>query len=75
MKTIYFDDLFLIIHNEGYTLCEHVPYEQYKELLTVDLNQEYETPEQLIYYLIKSEAFSKLRLEVLGVSHKLSDEK
>ena len=69
MKTIYFDDLFLIIHNEGYTLCEHVPYEQHRELLTVDLNQQYETPEQLIHYLIKSVEFSKLRLEVLGISH------
>ena len=72
MKTIYFDDLFLIIHNDGYTLCEHVPYEQHKELLTVDLNQEYETPEQLIYSLIKSEEFLELRLEVLGVSHNFS---
>ena len=72
MKTIYFDDLFLIIHNEGYTLCEYIPYEQHRELLTVDLNQQYETPEQLIHSLIKSEAFSKLRLEVLGVSHKFS---
>lgn len=72
MKTIYFDDLFLIMHNDGYTLCEHVPYEQHKELLTVYLNQEYETPEQLIYSLIKSEEFSKLRLEVLGVSHNFS---
>ena len=72
MKTIYFDDLFLIIHNEGYTLCEHVPYEQHKELLTVDLNQQYETPEQLIHSLIKSEEFLKLRLEVLGVSHNFS---
>ena len=72
MKTIYFDDLFLIIHNEGYTLCEHVPYEQHRELLTVDLNQQYETPEQLIHSLIKSEEFSKLRLEVLGVSHNFS---
>ena len=72
MKKVYFDDLFLIIHNDGYTLCEYVPYEQYKELLTVDLKQEYETPEQLIYSLIKSEAFSKLKLEVLGVSHNLS---
>ena len=72
MKTIYFDDLFLIMHNDGYTLCEHVPYEQHKELLTVDLNQQYETPEQLIYSLIKSEEFLKLRLEVLGVSHNFS---
>ena len=72
MKKIYFDDLFLIIHNDGYTLCEHVPYDQHKELLTVDLNQEYETPEQLIHSLIKSEAFSKLKLEVLGVPHNLS---
>ena len=72
MKTIYFDDLFLIIHNDGYTLCEYIPYEQYKELLTVDLNQEYETPEQLIHSLIKSEEFLKLRLEVLGVSHNFS---
>ena len=72
MKTIYFDDLFLIIHNEGYTLCEHVPYEQHRELLTVDLNQQYKTPEQLIHSLIKSEEFSKLRLEVLGVSHNFS---
>ena len=72
MKKVYFDDLFLIIHNGGYTLCEHVPYEQYKELLTVDLNQQYKTPEQLIYSLIKSEEFSKLRLEVLGVSHNFS---
>ena len=72
MKIIYFDDLFLIIHNEGYTLCEHVPYEQHKELLTVDLNQQYETPEQLIYSLIKSEEFAKLRIEVLGISHNLS---
>ena len=72
MKTIYFDDLFLIIHNEGYTLCEYIPYEQHRELLTVDLNQEYETPEQLICSLIKSEEFSKLRLEVLGVSHNFS---
>ena len=72
MKTIYFDDLFLIIHNEGYTLCEYIPYEQHRELLTVDLNQEYATPEQLIYSLIKSEEFSKLRLEVLGVSHNFS---
>ena len=75
VKTVYFDDLFLIIHNGGYTLCEHIPYEQHKELITVDLNQEYETPEQLIYSLIKSEAFSKLRLEVIGVSHKLSNAK
>ena len=72
MKTIYFDDLFLIIHNEGYTLCEHVPYEQHRELLTVDLNQQYKTPEQLIHSLIKSEEFSKLRLEVLGVSDNFS---
>ena len=72
MKTIYFDDLFLIMHNDGYTLCEYIPYEQHKELFTVDLNQEYETPEQLIYSLIKSEEFSKLRLEVLGVSHNFS---
>ena len=72
MKTIYFDDLFLIMHNDGYTLCEHVPYEQHRELLTVDLNQQYETPEQLIYSLIKSEEFLKLRLEVLGVSHNFS---
>ena len=69
MKKVYFDDLFLIIHNEGYTLCEHVPYEQHRELLTVDLNQQYKTPEQLIHSLIKSEEFSKLRLEVLGVPH------
>ena len=75
MKKVYFDDLFLVINNDGYTLCEHIPYEQHKELLTVDLNQEYETPEQLIYSLIKSEAFSKLRLEVLGVPHKLSNKK
>lgn len=72
MKKVYFDDLFLIIHNEGYTLCEHVPYEQHKEILTVDLNQQYKTPEQLIHSLIKSEDFSKLRLEVLGVSHNFS---
>ena len=72
MKTIYFDDLFLIIHNEGYTLCEYIPYEQHRELLTVDLNQQYKTPEQLVYSLIKSEEFSKLRLEVLGVSHNFS---
>ena len=72
MKTIYFDDLFLIIHNEGYTLCEHVPYEQHRGLLTVDLNQQYETPEQLVYSLIKSEEFSKLRLEVLVVSYNFS---
>ena len=72
MKKVYFDDLFLIIHNDGYTLCEHIPYEQHRELLTVDLNQQYETPEQLIHSLIKSEEFSKLRLEVLGVSHNFS---
>ena len=60
------------MHNDGYTLCEYVPYVAHKELLTVDLNQKYETPEQLIYSLIKSEEFSKLRLEVLGVSHNLN---
>ena len=75
MKKVYFDDLFLIMHNDGYTLCEHIPYEQHKELLTVDLNQEYDTPEHLIYSLIKSEAFSKLRLEIIGISHKLSNAK
>ena len=73
MKKVYFDDLFLIMHNDGYTLCEHVPYEQHKELLTVDLNQEYETPNQLIYSLIKSEDFIKLKIDVLGISHNLSN--
>ncbi len=72
MRTIYFDDLFIIMNNNGYTLCEYVPYEQHKELLTVGLGQEFSTPEHLIYSLINSEAFSKLRLEVLGVSHNLS---
>ena len=75
MKTIYFDDLFLIMHNEGYTLCEHVPYEQYRELLTVDLNQEYSTPNHLIYSIIQSEAFIKLKIDVLGISHNLSNAK
>ena len=75
MKTIYFDDLFLIMHNDGYTLCEYVPYEQHKELLTIGLGQEFSTPEHLIYLIIQSEAFTKLRLEVLGVSHKLSNAK
>lgn len=75
MKTIYFDDLFLIIHNDGYTLCEYVPYEQHKELLTVGLCQEFSTPEHLIYSLINSEAFTKLKLEVIGISHKLSNAK
>lgn len=73
MKTIYFDDLFLIIHNDGYTLCEHVPYEQHRELLTVDLNQQYDTPEQLICSIIQSEAFTNLKIKVLGVPHKLSN--
>lgn len=72
MKKVYFDDLFLIMHNDGYTLCEHVPYEQHKELLTVDLNQEYGTPEQLIYSLIKSEEFTELKIHVLGIPHSLS---
>ena len=72
MKTIYFDDLFLIMHNAGYTLCEHVPYEQHKELLTVNLNQEYETPEHLIGSIIQSEAFTKLKIQVLGVPHNFS---
>ena len=71
MKTIYFDDLFLIIHNDGYTLCEHIPYEQHKELLTVDLNQEYETPNHLIYSLIQCEEFTKLKIHVLGIPHSL----
>lgn len=72
MKKVYFDDLFLIMHNDGYTLCEHVPYEQHKELLTVSLEQDYDTPEHLICSIVQSEAFTKLRLEVLGVPHKRS---
>lgn len=72
MKKVYFDDLFLIMHNDGYTLCEHIPYEQHKELITVDLNQEYATPEHLIYLIVQSEEFAELRLEVLGTPHKLS---
>lgn len=71
MKKVYFDDLFLIMHNDGYTLCEYVPYEQHKELITVNLNQEYDTPEHLIYLIMQSEAFAELRLEVVGVPHKL----
>ena len=73
MKTIYFDDLFLIMHNNGYTLCEHIPYEQYKELLTVGLGQEFSTPEHLICSIIQSEAFTKLKIDVLGISHNLSN--
>ena len=73
MKTLYFDDLFIIMHNDGYTLCEHIPYEQHKELLTVGLNMEYITPEHLICSIIQSEAFTKLKIEVLGVPHKLSN--
>ena len=73
MKKVYFDDLFLIMHNDGYTLCEHVPYEQHKELITVDLNQEYVTPEHLICLIVQSEAFTKLKLEVLGTPHKWSN--
>ena len=72
MKKVYFDDLFLIMHNDGYTLCEHVPYEQHKELLTVGLNQEYTTPEHLIHLIVQSEAFTKLKLEVLGTHQKFS---
>lgn len=75
MKKVYFDDLFLIMHNDGYTLCEHVPYEQHKEILTVSLDQGYATPEHLIYFIIQSEAFTKLKLEVVGISHKLSNAK
>lgn len=73
MRTIYFDDLFLIIHNDGYSLCEHFPYEQPEVLLTVDLNQEYITPEHLIYSLTQSEDFVKLRIKVIGIPHKLSN--
>lgn len=72
MKKVYFDDLFLIIHNNGYILCEYIPYEQHKELITVSLDQDYTTPEQLIYSIIQSEEFKKLNLKVLGVPHKLS---
>ena len=72
MKKVYFDDLFIIMHNNGYTLCEHVPYEQHKELLTVGLRQEFSTPEHLICSLIQSEAFTKLKIEVIGVPHSLS---
>lgn len=73
MKTIYFDDLFLIMHNDGYTLCEYVPYEQHKELLTVSLEQGYVTPDHLIYLIIQSKEFTKLKLEVIGTPHKLSN--
>ena len=72
MKVIYFDDLFIIMHNDGYTLCEHVPYEQYNELLTVGLDQEYETPEHLIYSIIQSEDFIELGIDVFGISNNLS---
>lgn len=72
MKKVYFDDLFLIMHNDGYTLCEHVPYEQHKELLTVSLDQDYDTPEHLIYLIIQSESFTKLKLETIGTPHKWS---
>lgn len=72
MKKVYFDDLFLIMHNDGYTLCEYVPYEQHKELLTVSLEQEYTTPDHLIYLIMQSEVFTKLKLEVIGTPHKLS---
>lgn len=73
MKKVYFDDLFLIMHNEGYTLCEHVPYEQHNEILTVSLEQEHTTPEHLIYSIIQSQVFKNLRLEVVGTPHKLSN--
>lgn len=73
MKKVYFDDLFLIIHNDGYTLCEHVPYEQHESLLTVSLDQEYITPDHLIYSLIQSEDFVKLRIEVIGIPHRLNN--
>lgn len=73
MKKVYFDDLFLIMHNDGYTLCEYVPYEQHKELLTVSLEQDYITPNHLIYLIMQSEAFIKLKLEVLGTPHILSN--
>lgn len=73
MKKVYFDDLFLIIHNDSYSLCEHFPYEQHEVLLTVGLDQEYITPEHLIYSLIQSEEFVKLRIEVIGIPHKLSN--
>ena len=71
MKKVYFDDLFLIIHNDGYTLCEYIPYEQHKELITVVLDQDYITPEQLIYSIIQSEEFKKLNLKVEGIHHRL----
>ena len=72
MKKVYFDDLFLIMHNDGYILCEHIPYEQHKELITVSLDQDYIKPEQLIYSIIQSEEFKKLNIKVLGTPHKLS---
>lgn len=75
MRSTYFDDLFLIIHNDGYSLCEHFPYEPHEVLLTVSLDQEYLTPEQLIYSLIQSEEFSRLKIDVLGIPHKLSKKK
>ena len=48
MRKVYFDDLFIIMSNDGFELCEHVPFEQHAGLLVVSLDQEYETPNHLI---------------------------
>lgn len=72
MKKIYFDDLFLILRDDAYILCEHIPYSHGRELIIIDCNIDNFTHDQLIYYAIQSEKFKKLNLKVEGIPHKLS---
>lgn len=76
MKKVYFDDLFVVLDNEGFTLCLHNPYEQHTRLLCIGkLSCNFDdsnTIEKFIYSIINSEAFKNLNIDVLGIPHKLS---
>lgn len=76
MKKVYFDDLFLVLDNEGFTLCLYNPYEQYTRLLwigKISCNlDDSNTPERFVYSIINSEAFKNLNINVLGIPHKLA---
>ena len=69
MGKIYFDDLFLILRNGTYILCEHIPYTHGRELLVIECNIDNFTENQLIYSIIQSYEFKKLNLKVEGVPH------
>lgn len=73
MSKVYFDDLFLVL-DDDLLLCEHVPYETHNILLRVKSKYDYDLyAEDLIYKIILSDDFKALDLNVIGVSHRLSN--